>query len=504
MSSRTDVSASPILVLPCGHASTMYILDWHMCMRDYHEWVQDGTTLLYGKTKPLPNKPVSVVGCPTCRVPIVGIRRYGRRIKSTHVAMCLKKFDMVQATAIHKAETIFSANQGIRDMIPLILDGISDLVFNSTQEVIQKSLQAMWQLFSGASSSSGSLTSTSQQEDGPNVKSRRVLGSFALDGDGFPNSDIDSLYLYDIPAEQERIWIKLIAPALQALKAFNNVHCKAITTPNRRLFEASAASLYNFRTKSYVGSTAVEDVKLMMEDRARECGLPPDGHAGSSYARSIQGRCDVLLLVLHTAMQIFGKISIKVYHDHPSVSGWSRFVDDLLQCNVVHSRMLRDAAVKGKYYRLEMHAKLSLLDIYLMRMQWLGHRPFDRRHPLRKLNREAAVQDILVLFKKNLQEIQDGDQIDIWKEWQPTARLLDARMATACKIALGELLYNPASDDGKLEITRFKQIKLPTTGRCFRCPNGHLNITADLQVTQQQPICPHCDERVEYSLHQLH
>ncbi|KAF9967370.1 hypothetical protein BGZ70_009832 [Mortierella alpina] len=502
--SQARGSAYPVLVLPCGHALTTHILDHYMRMWEYYERAQDGTTIIFGKTKPLPNSQASVVRCPSCRVPIAGIRRYGRRIKSTQITLCLKKFEMGQTTALHKAEAIFSRNQGIREMVPLILDGISGLVFNSTQEVIQKSFLAMWQMVSGATSSSGSSARASQQEEDLNAKSGRVLGSPASDGDSFPNSDIGSLSLYDIPPEQEQIWMKLIAPALRALKAFSDVHWKAIATPNRRLFEASAAYLYDFRTQSYVDSTAVNDGRLMMENLARECGLPPDGHAGSSFVRSIQGRCDVLLLVLHTAMQVLEKISIKVYHDHPSVSGWSRFVEDLLQCNDVHSRMLRDAAAKGKYYRLEMHAKMSLLDIYVKRMQWLGHRPFDRRHILRKLNREAAVQDTLVQFKMTLQEIQVGDQIDLWRECLPKARLLEARMVTARKTALGELKYNPASGEGKLEIMRFKQIDLHMAGRCHRCPNGHLNMITNSQVALQQPICPDCDERVGDFLHQLH
>ncbi|KAG9321050.1 hypothetical protein KVV02_000380 [Mortierella alpina] len=491
----------PILVLPCGHALTKSTLDSHMRMWEYYERVKNMTSIIYAKTRPLPKSQVSVVGCPSCQVPIVGIRRYGRRIKSTQVALNLKKFETVQATAIDKAEAIFSRNKGIQEMIPLILDGISGLVFTSTQEVIQKNLQAMWQMISGASSSSGSSASSSQQDEDFTAKSGRVLGSFASDDDIFPNSDIGSLFLYDIPDEQEQIWIKLIAPAMRALKAYHEVHRQAIETPNRRLFE----SCYDFKTKSsVVNSNSVKDVKLMMECCASECGLPPDGHAGSSFVQSIQGRCDVLLLVLHTAMQVFEKICLKVYHDHPSVSGWSRFIEDLLQCCVVHSRILRDAAANGKYYRLEMHAKMSLLDIYLKRMQWLGHRPFDRRNILRKLSREAAVHNTLVQFQRVLQDIQAGDQIDLWIECLPEIGLLDASMEMACKVALGELKYKPASEEVRSEIFRLKQIEFHDVGRRRRCPNGHWYTVGNWWMSLQESTCPDCGTCSSSSIYQLH
>ncbi|KAF9942868.1 hypothetical protein BGZ67_009962 [Mortierella alpina] len=474
-------------------------------MWEYYERVKNMTTIIYAKTRPLPKSQVSVVGCPSCQVPIVGIRRYGRRIKSTQIALDLKKFETVQATAIDKAEAIFSRNKGIQEMVPLILDGISGLVFTSTQEVIQKNLQAMWQMISGATSSSGSSASSTQQDEDFTAKSSRVLGSFASDDDVFPNSDIGSLFLYDIPDEQEQIWIKLMAPAMRALKAYHEVHRQAIETPNRRLFESSAAHLYDFKTKSsVVNSSSVKDVKLMMENCASECGLPPDGHAGSSFVQSIQGRCDVLLLVLHTAVQVFEKICLKVYHDHPSVSGWSRFVEDLLQCCVVHSRILRDAAANGKYYRLEMHAKMGLLDIYLKRMQWLGHRPFDRRNILRKLSREAAVHNTLVQFKRVLQDIQAGDQTDLWIECLPEIGLLDAGMETACKVALGELKYKPTSEEVRSEIFRLKPIEFHDVGRRRRCPNGHWYTVGNRWMSLQESTCPDCGTCSSSSIYQLH
>ncbi|KAF9952377.1 hypothetical protein BGZ72_006327 [Mortierella alpina] len=505
--SEANVSEDPILVLPCGHALTMSTLDDQMGMWDYYDGTKDATTgnNTFVRTKPLPSGQVSMVGCPSCRAPIVGIRRYGRRIKYAQVTRCLKKFEMAQATAIYKAGTAFTENQGIREMIPLIVDGISGLVFTSTQEIIQKNLQAMWQMFSGSTPSSGPSASIPQRDEDVTAKSSTKLGSSASDGDFFPNSDIGSLFLYGIPTEQEHIWMKLTEPALRALKAFQEIHRQANESPHRRLYEASAAHLYDFKTRTFVvDSRSVEDVKHMMEECARECGLPPDGHAGPSFVQSIQGRTDVLLLVLQTAMQVFESICLKVYQDHPSVSGWSKFIEDLLQCSVVHSRILRDTVAKGKYHRLEIHAKMSLLNIYLKRMQWLGHRPFDKRNILRKLNRDAAVHDSLTPFKRILQEIQESSQNDLWKECLPKARRLEAWMETACKIALGELKYRPSSAEGEPEFFRPKQIPSDKAGRWHRCPNGHSYMIVNWWVSLQDSTCPDCDARLNDSMHQLH
>ncbi|KAF9380811.1 hypothetical protein CPC16_010140 [Podila verticillata] len=199
-----------------------------------------------------------------------------------------------------------------------------------------------------------------------------------------------------------------------------------------------------------------------MEERALECGLQSNGQASSSFVLSIQGRANVLLLVLHAAMQVLKKISLKVHHDHPSVSGWSRFVEDLLQCCVIHCRIQRDTANKGKYPRLEMYAKMNLLDVYVKRMQWLGCHPFDPRNTLQKMNREVVVQNALATFKKTLQEVRENDQINLWHETLHEtlheAHHLEARMETARCIALGEL-NKPPFEEEAFKIFRTKPTK---------------------------------------------
>ncbi|KAG0028964.1 hypothetical protein BGZ82_008172 [Podila clonocystis] len=469
---RFNVSEDPILVLSCGHALSMSSLDDCMRMTDYYDG-NTGTagTTIFVRTKPLPSGQVSMIGCPTCGSPIVGLRRYGRRIKYAQLTVRLKKFEMAQMISISRAETMSSGTlHQTQRTLPACLDSISRLVNTSAQEIIQKNLQAIWQMFSSSTSSSDPSSSSKQDED----SSRRVHGRFTSDGYSLLNSDISSLfYVYEIPGEQGQIWLTLIVPALRALKTFNEVHKQVVKSPILQLFQAA-------------------DTTHWMEECARECGLPPDGQAGSSYVRSIQGQVNVLLLFLHAAMQVLEKICLKVYHDHPSAFGWSRFVEDLLQCCVNHSHILHDAAIKGKYLRLEMCTKMNLLDVYLKRMQWLGYCPFDKHNTLQNQKRKDAVYDTLTLFSRTLAEIRYIDQIDLRIKFLTHVK---AQMETACKVALGELKKTP-SKEAELEIFRTKQAEFWRASHWHRCPNGHSHVIAKNRKSVQEMTCRDCGERI--------
>ncbi|KAF9157254.1 hypothetical protein BGX20_004037, partial [Mortierella sp. AD010] len=431
--SKANVDEDPILVLPCGHALNMSSLDNHMRMRDYYYGDTNGTTgaTTFFKTKPLSRSQFSMIGCHSCHSPIVGLRRYGRRFKYAQLAAHLKEFEMAQMTLISTAEMRFREALSTTEMsLPKHLDKISRLVNTSIQEVIQKNIQAIWQVFSSSTPSS-----SSEQDEDIITKPRRVLGRFTSDGGFFLDDNISSLfYLYDIPGEQGQIWLDLIAPALRALKEFNEIRKQADESPIHQLFKAADVKAKS--SSSYPDSRKV--ISHLMEECARECGLPPDGQAGSSFVRSIQGRVDVLLLILGVAICVFEEISLKVYHDHPSACGWYTFIEDLLQSCVDHSHILCDAAIKGKYVRLERYAKVSLLDVYLKHMQLLGHRPFDRYNTIQKKKRKDAVYDAVTLFNRTLGEVRDIDKINnLWVGSLPKLHHLDAHMETASKVALG-------------------------------------------------------------------
>lgn len=108
--SDVDVNEDPLLVLPCGHALIISSLDGLMEMNDYYEGDINPLTgeVSFVKTKSLPNGEVPMIGCPSCRAPIVGLVRYGRRIKYSQLVKRLKKFEIFQSAAITEADKRFT------------------------------------------------------------------------------------------------------------------------------------------------------------------------------------------------------------------------------------------------------------------------------------------------------------------------------------------------------------------------------------------------------------
>ncbi|KAF9139293.1 hypothetical protein BGX30_008146 [Mortierella sp. GBA39] len=448
--SDIDVNEDPLLVLPCGHALVMSSLDGLMEMNDYYEEDINPLTgeVAFVMTKSLPNSEVPMIGCPSCRAPIASLVRYGRRIKYSQLVMRLKKFEMLQSAAVTEAEKKFTAAQdAVHKNLPAFLDKISKIKSPNVSRPSNKS---------------------------KNV--RRGLGHFEVDGTLFPNTDVITLFRsYDITPRQERAWKELIQPALDALKTFNEIREQATVSPPRRLFEASVAHLYRFKSQVFYVDSAEngyqtllwtpEESQRVTDECCRECGLSPDHQAGSSFVQAIQGRSNVLLLVLHAALQALEK-------GGGIGSGWYWFVEGLLLCCVVHAGIQRDAAIKGHYPRIEMCAKMNLLDVLYKRLKWIGRRPFDKSSPEQQQTRQKTVDEVLEQFMTTLKEIEDSDQVGLRNMWLPKARELESSMVAAVKIALCQL-DQPLTQAEKFEVFRAMQIELHGAGHFFRCPNGH-------------------------------
>ncbi|KAG9063296.1 hypothetical protein KI688_004178 [Linnemannia hyalina] len=478
--SDVDVNEDPLLVLPCGHALVMSSLDGLMEMNAYYEEDINPLTgeVAFVMTKSLPNSEVPMIGCPSCRAPIASLVRYGRRIKYSQLVMRLKKFEMLQSAAVTEAEKRFTAAQdSVHKNLPAFLDKISKIKSPNVSRPPKKS---------------------------KNV--RRGLGQFEVDGASFPNTDVTTLFRsYDINPRQERAWKELIQPTLDALKTFDEIREQATVSPPRRLFEASVAHLYRFKSQVFYVDSAEngyqtflwtpEESQRVTDECCCECGLSPDHQAGSSFVQAIQGRSNVLLLILHAALQALEK-------GGGIGSGWYWFVEGLLLCCAVHAGIQRDAAIKGHYPRIEMCAKMNLLDVLYKRLKWIGRRPFDKRSPEQQQLRQKAVDEVLEQFMNTLKEIEDSDQIGLRNMWLPKARELESSMVTAVKIALCQL-DQPLTQAEKFEVFRAMQIELHGAGHFFRCPNGHSYVIGECGGAMQESICPECGAGVGGRSHQL-
>ncbi|KAG0223692.1 hypothetical protein BGW41_005428 [Actinomortierella wolfii] len=474
--SEVDLNDDPLLVFSCGHALVMSSLDGLMGLSDYYESNTNPYTGItsFVKVKPLPHDEVSMVTCPSCRTPIVDLFRYGRRIKYSQLVKRLKHFEISQSQAIIDAEkSLASAQAAIGESLPAFLKKISE-------------------------------SKAPAMKDPSGMTNRRLLGKFEQEGALFPNTDVESLLRsYDIPYKQESAWRGLIRPVLEVLKAFNMIQEQAINSPPRRLFEASVSHLYRFKSQVfYVGmaETGYETIQWSPEESeraiaesARECGLSPDHQAGSSFIRAIQGRTNALLLIMQAAVEAMekgGEIN----------SGWHWFVDDLLQCCLIHAVIQRDAAIKGCYHRIEMCACMTILNVLYRRMKWIGRWPFDKSDPKQLQTRQMAIDQVLEPFMAALRAIENSDRLRA--EYLPKARQIESEIVTATKVALHQL-HQPLTESEKFEIFLALQVQLSGTGHFYRCPNGHTYTIDRCGRAMQESTCPECGARVGGSHHQL-
>ncbi|KAF9970611.1 hypothetical protein BGZ73_006658 [Actinomortierella ambigua] len=480
--SDVDVNVDPILVPPCGHALTMSTLDNLMEMLNYYEGDMNLTTgaVSFIRTRALPNREVSIMGCPSCRAPITGLMRYGRRIKHSQLVMRLKKFEILQSESIISAEAKFSdAQKTIVAALPAFLKKICQ------------------------SPSAPHPTPPHKSKNSP-----RGLGTIEVEGTLFPNSDVSSLCRsYDILPMQERQWKELIKTALAVIRTFDEIRDQATNSPSRRLYEASVAHLYRFKNKVFYvdsaanGSTAVlwtpKEERRIMGECTQECGLSPDGQAGSSLIKAIQGRANALMLILHAAFQALG-----MSQAGGASSGWYWFVQDLMQCCVVHAHIQRDAAIKGNHPKIEMYANMNLLEVYYKKMQWIGLRPFAKEDPEQEKIRQKAVDAVLEPFMDTLKLIKDSQHVGVRDECLPKARKLESRMVTMYQVALYQLCQ-PLTQDEKFEVFRAVQATLGGTGHWYRCPNGHTYVIGECGRAMQESTCPECGARIGGGSHRL-
>ncbi|KAF9159201.1 hypothetical protein DFQ26_006819 [Actinomortierella ambigua] len=382
---EVDVSLDPLVVLSCGHAQTITSLDCHLKMDDYYQH-REGSGVNLGATrfvsvKPLPSLEVPVSRCPVCASPIFEVQRYGRRIKHSHLFSSLRKHEMKQNKKLMEA----------------------DAKFVEARDNMAKDLRTFLIKLSKPQEPSPTATAPSEKKKTTTKKKRtHGLGRFDDEGDLLPNSDVASLFVsYDIPPEQEKAWTEFIATALKVLKRYDEIRERTARSPALPLYKALVAKVRESKTvvssktstdenvdvqnsedtvtkeqpesdqDTAATSTATAETQRLIDDCARECFLSPDGQTGSSYVRAIQGRSNVLQLILHAALHAMDKTG-----GNPTTTGWYWFIDDLLECCLAHVEVLRKAAILGVYPKLKLCAETSAMFLRSMRLMWIGRQPF--------------------------------------------------------------------------------------------------------------------------------
>ncbi|KAF9940948.1 hypothetical protein BGZ65_005598 [Modicella reniformis] len=475
--SEVDVNEDPILVMTCGHALTMTTLDGMMEMSQYYEEQTDKTTgdVRYVAKKDLPGEEIPQVPCPLCRAPIVELLRYGRRIKFGQLSMRLKKHQLLQDKRMRDARRTLEVDQArIAQMRNEFLHAIGMIPDEPCPEP-------------------------------PKAELRR-LGTFARKDDRFPQTPLMAITkTYGIPQKHEEEWTKLIKSATARLQAFKEINTEAFRSPSKRLFDAAVSHLFRVKTTPTfdVSSNTVTHPSMPRKDATAsdvieacilECGLPRNGHGGSAYVDSLHECANVLVLILAQAWAVVNKMG--------ATSGWYWFVEDLLQCTLVHADKLRDAAISGKYERQNAYSRVIRMDVICKMTQLMGRKflPAEENEKKEKLKK---VDELTEQFLADLKVLWEDCPRGIKDECIERATEMEEKMTVAIKVARDETRYIPLTQDEKVMLFRTVSDTLGGSGHWYRCPNGHTYVIGECGRAMQAAVCPECGAQVGGGDHRL-
>ncbi|KAG0357837.1 hypothetical protein BGZ54_000164, partial [Gamsiella multidivaricata] len=463
---EVDIDDDPILVLACGHALTMTTLDGMMGMSEYYVAETDKKTgdVQYVGKKDLTNDEVPQVSCPNCRKPIIGILRYGRRVKCSQLRLRSHKHEITQFGAMTKAQQAFDVAQvQIRDRHDAF---IASLTKGVTEECPE-----------------------------PPSAELRVLGRHDDKNVELPNSNVESIEnIYRIPKLHADAWVKMISPATKSLYQFGEISIQGFKSPTKRLFDAAVSHLYRIKTTpTYDLSEDLVTHPSLPRDAATasdivqacvvECGLPRDGHFGESYVNSLQERANVLIFVISQAFEAMDKCGAS--------TGWYWFVEDLLRCARIHIEKLQTASLNGRFSRKAVYAQITHMDLICRETRWLGMKTFPTEDKAKE-DRLKQVNSLQEKFMAEHKDLKDHCPRGIKIECVARAEELEAKMVEVVKAAKGQASYSPLSKEEKLQLFRAMSQELRGSGHWYACPNGHPYVIGECGMAMEQAHCAEC------------
>ncbi|KAF9093273.1 hypothetical protein BGX23_003500 [Mortierella sp. AD031] len=473
---EVDVNEDPLLVPACGHALTMTSLDGMMELAQYYKEYLDMSTgeSTYVENLDLPNEQVSQVCCPMCRAPILSLMRYGRRIKYAQLSMRLQKHALAQTNDMANVQ---DASEVARARV------------EQRQEAFLKAIAKV---------------KAGEMEEPPSSTATRTLGRPATEGNFFPGADFLKITgVYGLPKEHGKEWRKLLAPLTKLFNQLTKINDDARESPSKRLFEAAVSHLYRIKTRSIeIPDDDTADIyshepaaDVIIRACIVECGLQADGMSGSSFVDSLQERTNILLLVLAQAQAALDK-------DNNVSTGWYWFVEDLIQCALVHANLTQDAAIKGIFPNQETYAGLHRLTLLCQGVQWIGRKPLPA-DPKAQASRMRTIKELEELFEDQLDETMNppvGTSEDVREESETSVRVLRERMTDACDCARsGEQI----SQKEKLMVFRAVSAHMGGSGHWYRCPNGHPYVIGECGMAMEESSCPQCGARIGGGHHAL-
>ncbi|KAF9982115.1 hypothetical protein BGZ75_006502 [Mortierella antarctica] len=468
-----DVDLDPILHLACDHAVTMSSLDGMMEMSEYYVGDMDPNTglIAFKSKKPLPDAVTKQVSCHLCRKPIVGLLRYGRRVKYAQLTERKQKFQLAQAAPMVEAQDQLLVAKAAAEQRQAVF-----------LQLIKK-------------------TQAELRPDPPEARVRK-LGRFLKKSDPFPKSNFLELsQVYGIPKAHEDAWKTLLKWPMETFFRFKTLALSALQSPTRHLFEAAVSHLYRARTsptmhRSRNHRSSAQTLELasdVIQACILECGLPLDGQVGSCYVDSLHGIINVLLVVLAQAFAVF--------RDVEASSGWYWFIEDLINCAMAYADIMLEAAEKGKFERHKAYARISRMELSYKRMQWLGRKAMPSGED--KQQRLKRVDKVLAHFMSDLKAIKEDCLLGIIEDCIERSEVLEEKIVDAYNVARGEALYNPLTEAEKAQVFTAMQQTLRGSRHWYTCPNGHPYVIADCGMAMVTSRCIECGLAVGGASHQL-
>ncbi|KAF9203482.1 hypothetical protein BGZ49_006382 [Haplosporangium sp. Z 27] len=479
---EVDVEDDPIMELPCGHALTMMSLDGMMQMAEYYESEMDRNTgdVTYTGKKALSGSEVSQISCHLCRKPIIGINRYGRRIKVAQLTQRSKKFQLAQAKQMREAQQAFDVNRAL-------VEEEEAKFFKDLEKCPPTSC-----------------------ENPPKASQR--LGK-TLVGQVLPLSNItDIAKIYEIPEEHEKAWRKFIKPAVDSMNAFGNINKAASKSPSKRLFDAAVSHLYRIKVTPTFDTTSEQVTQPPLPEQTAtasevvqacilECGLPRDGHSGSSFVDSLQERTNVLIFVVSKTASIISRMD-RIHSKTGTNSGWYWFMEDLLKCANAHVEKLLEASQKSMRDRTGAIARLIRMDLIIRMLQLIAAKtmPTEETEKEKRLERANELRE---QFMVEYNFIKHSCPLGIKEECLSKANDLEEKLTLSVKEARGESIYTPLTHDEKVMLIRAIEQRLSGTGRWYQCPNGHSYVIDNCGMAMETSTCPECGAPVGGARHTL-
>ncbi|KAF9100396.1 hypothetical protein BGX29_006633 [Mortierella sp. GBA35] len=471
---EVDVDEDPVLVSTCGHALTMTSMDGMMELAQYYKENLDRSTgeSSYVDRLELPGGQVSQICCPMCRAPILNLLRYGRRVKYGQLSMRLKKHIQTQTNDMSKVQDDSE---------------VARVRVEQGQAAFLKEIAKV---------------KAGEMEEPPNM-AVRPLGKPTKTG-FFPGSIFEKIAdAYGLPKEHEDGWKKLLLPLIRQFNHFTAIHARARDSPTKKLFEAAVSHLYRIKTQSIAtpdDGTAVEHSHGPTTDDViqaciLQCGLQADGKSGPSFVDTLQERTNILLLVLAQAQAVLDKNNVS--------TGWYWFVEDLIQCALIHANLTEEAAINGIFPRHETNAGLNRMTLLCQGVQWIGRKPLPLE-PEARASRMKTIKELEELFAEQFDKIMRiprGTREGMREESQRNARILKERMTNACSAARNGSGH--ISKEEKLMVFRAVSEHIRGSGHWYQCPNGHSYVIGECGMAMEQSTCPECGAPVGGGHHAL-